>query len=77
MKVKTSVTLSEGLLATVDERARLAELNRSEFIEAALRSFIAQRLRDEQNARDLAIINQRAEALNKEATDVLAYQIPL
>jgi hypothetical protein len=34
-------------------------------------------LRDEQNARDLAIINQRAEALNKEALDVLAYQIPL
>ena len=29
----------------------------------------------EQNARDLQIINQRAEYLNREAADVLEYQV--
>ena len=77
MKVKTSITLSEDLLQTIDERARLVEKNRSDFIETAVRSYISQQLRDELNARDLAIINERADALNAEAADVLSYQIPL
>jgi hypothetical protein len=34
-------------------------------------AFIGQMMRDEQNARDIDIINQRAEALNAEAADVL------
>ena len=32
--------------------------------------------RDQQNARDLAIINRRATRLNREAKDVLDYQNP-
>jgi len=44
------------------------------FIEAALRAFIAQMARDEQNARDLAVINRRADYLNQEAIDVLTYE---
>jgi metal-responsive CopG/Arc/MetJ family transcriptional regulator len=77
MKVKTSITLSEDLLRSIDERARMAETNRSDFIEAAVRTFIKQQIRDEQNARDLEIINARADVLNAEAADVLAYQIAL
>ena len=76
MKVKTSITLSEDLLKVVDKRAKQYR-NRSDFIEAAVWAFIGQTMRDEQNANDLAIINQLADHLNKEATDVLAYQIPL
>jgi metal-responsive CopG/Arc/MetJ family transcriptional regulator len=76
MKVKTSITLSDDLVGTIDEYAGSYK-NRSDFIEAAVRAFIAQRIRDEQNARDLAIINRCAERLNKEAADVLAYQVPL
>jgi len=43
----------------------------------ALRAFVAQLIRSEQNARDLEIINRRAEQLNEEALDVLTYQIIL
>jgi len=34
-------------------------------------------IRNEQNARDIQIINQRADHLNEEAADVLAYQVAL
>ena len=76
MKVKTSITLSEDLLAAIDRRAGQFK-NRSDFIETALRAFITQMARDEQNARDLAIINRQADLLNREAVDVLAYQVDL
>jgi metal-responsive CopG/Arc/MetJ family transcriptional regulator len=76
MKVKTSITLSEDLLKAIDQRAS-SDRTRSEFIEMALRAFIAQLIRDEQDARDLGIINQRADYLNQEAADVLAYQVSL
>jgi metal-responsive CopG/Arc/MetJ family transcriptional regulator len=76
MKVKTSITLSEDLLEAIDQQAR-PDKTRSEFIEMAVRAFIARRIRDEQNARDLEIINRRADYLNQEAEVVLAYQVPL
>jgi len=76
MKIKTSVTLSKDVLQAADKLSRRYK-NRSEFIEAALRAYIAQAIRDEQNARDLEIINQRADQLNEEALDVLAYQVAL
>jgi metal-responsive CopG/Arc/MetJ family transcriptional regulator len=74
MKVKTSITLSEDLLEAIDQRSAQFK-NRSDFIEAAIRSFIAQMIRDEQNAKDLAIINRQADRLNQEAADVLSYQV--
>jgi len=39
-----------------------------------LRAFIAQTIRNQQNAQDIEIVNRRADALNSEAQDVLAYQ---
>lgn len=77
MKVKTSITLSEEVLKVIDKRARQSRKNRSDFIETAVWAFVGQLIRDEQNARDLDIINRKAEALNEEAADVLAYQVPL
>ena len=76
MKVKTSITLSEGVMNAIDRRAKQYG-SRSEFIEAALRAFMAQIARGERNARDLKIINRRAKRLNNKATDVLAYQVKL
>jgi Predicted transcriptional regulators containing the CopG/Arc/MetJ DNA-binding domain and a metal-binding domain len=76
MKVKTSITLSKDILKAVDELSGKYK-NRSEFIEVALRTFIEQMIRKEQNARDLEIINRRAEHLNKEALDVLDFQVVL
>ena len=77
MKCKTSITLSEQVLQAVDKRARKNQKNRSGFIEAAVRAYLAQLTRDEQNARDLEIINRRAHRLNKEAAEALEYQAPL
>jgi metal-responsive CopG/Arc/MetJ family transcriptional regulator len=74
MKVKTSITLSEDLLEAIDRRSAQFK-NRSNFVEAAIRAYIAQMIHDEQNAKDLAIINRQADRLNQEAADVLAYQV--
>jgi metal-responsive CopG/Arc/MetJ family transcriptional regulator len=74
MKIKTSITLSEDILAAIDKRSGQFK-NRSDFIEAAIRAYIDRLLRAEQDARDLAIINRQADRLNQEAVDVLAYQI--
>jgi metal-responsive CopG/Arc/MetJ family transcriptional regulator len=74
MKVETSITLSKELLDAIDRRLGEFE-NRSDFIEAAVRAYIANISRDEGNARDLAIINRKTARLNKEAADVLAYQV--
>ena len=74
MKVKTSITLSEDLLKAIDQRSAQFK-NRSDFIESAIRAFIAQMVREEQNAKDLSILNRQAERLNEEAIDVLSYQV--
>lgn len=76
MKIKTSVTLSDTVLAEIDRHAGKGA-NRSEFIETAVRGYIAALVRRQQNRRDVAIINRRAARLNREAQDVLDYQIPL
>jgi metal-responsive CopG/Arc/MetJ family transcriptional regulator len=73
MKTKTSITLSEDVLKAVDKLTGQSK-NRSEFIETAVRAYMAHLIRRERNARDLEIINQRADRLNEEALDVLAYQ---
>jgi len=60
----------------IDEHAEHFE-SRSGFIEAAVRHFIAHLTREESERRDVKIINSHADALNKEARDVLNYQVPL
>jgi metal-responsive CopG/Arc/MetJ family transcriptional regulator len=74
MKIRTSITLSEDLLKVIDDYAREFN-NRSEFIEEAVRVFIRQLMRRQQDARDLEIINHHADYLNQEAMDVLTYQV--
>ncbi|MEN6424130.1 MAG: ribbon-helix-helix domain-containing protein [Phycisphaerales bacterium] len=75
MKVKTSITLSEELLKAVDKRTKQQKKTRSDFIETAVWVFIQQLTREEQNARDLEIINRNADSLNEQACDVLEYQV--
>lgn len=74
MKKKTSITLSEDVLQAIDSRSGDSK-NRSDFIEKAVRAYIANLVRDEQNDKDLAIINRHADRLNIEAADVLAFQV--
>ena len=75
-RARAIVFLPKELLRAVD-RLRPHNTSRSDFIEQAVRSFLVQRRREEQNARDLEIINQRAENLNRETEDVLTYQVAL
>jgi metal-responsive CopG/Arc/MetJ family transcriptional regulator len=76
MKVKTSITLSEDLLKVMSEFAEEYK-NRSEFIEEAIRVYIKQLIRKQQDTRDLDIINRQADSLNREATEVLKFQVDL
>jgi metal-responsive CopG/Arc/MetJ family transcriptional regulator len=76
MKIKTSITLSEDVLRTID-RTSGRGVSRSEAIERLVREGLAARARRVADARDLALINQHAEALNAEADDVLGYQADL
>jgi len=73
MKVKTSVTLSEAVVKTIDRTALKGE-SRSQAIERLLREGLAARARRQADAHDLALLNRHADDLNAEAEDVLAYQ---
>lgn len=67
------ITLSDDVLKAIDKLSGQSG-NRSEFIETALRAYIAQVARKKRNARDLKIINQHADRLKEEALDILTYQ---
>jgi metal-responsive CopG/Arc/MetJ family transcriptional regulator len=73
MKVKTSLTLSEDLLAVLDRMAGPGA-SRSAFIEKILRDFLTQREKAQRLARDVAAINAHAAKLNAEMSDALAFQ---
>ncbi|MBW2312107.1 MAG: hypothetical protein DRG87_11010 [Deltaproteobacteria bacterium] len=73
MKIKTSITLSEELISKIDELSSQYG-NRSLFIEQAIRDFLASEAKRRRDLQDIEILNRRADALNKEAEDVLSYQ---
>ena len=73
MKEKTSITLSKDVLARVDRLAG-SKQSRSAFIERVLRKYFKNRRRASIHARDLELINQAADRLNREADEVLEYQ---
>jgi len=75
MRIKTSITLPESLLASIDQHAGSFDNNRSAFIEAAARALIAHIERDLQDSRDMEIINREADRLNREAEEVLSFQV--
>lgn len=71
--MKTSVAISEEVLAAIDEIAGKRG-NRSKVIEQALVDFVDRRRREARDAHDLEIIDRHAEELNREAEELLAYQ---
>ena len=76
MEIKTAIAVDKALL---EKAAKLSHRyrNRSALMEAVLRAYVARVSRQEKRARDLAIINRRADDLNQEARDVLDYQVAL
>ena len=73
MKVKTSITLSEATLRAVDKLAAKGS-TRSQVIEDAVVAYLAARRKAARDRKDLAILNRRAEELNREVADVLDLQ---
>jgi metal-responsive CopG/Arc/MetJ family transcriptional regulator len=73
MKLKTSLTLSEDLVAKLDRLAG-PDVSRSSFIERILRDFVEGRAQARRNARDAAAINRHAAKLNAEMKDALSFQ---
>lgn len=76
MKVKTSITISDDVLHEIDRRSDEFR-SRSQFLETAARGFLRELSRREAEQSDRDIIDTRADALNAEAEDVLAYQVSL
>ena len=76
MKIKTSITLSEEVLLEIDKISGESR-NRSAFIEIAIRDFLKKRAKKIRDDRDLEILNKNSKRLNREAEDVLSYQVEL
>jgi metal-responsive CopG/Arc/MetJ family transcriptional regulator len=73
MKTKTSVTLSSDLVRALDKAAHRGE-SRSAAIERLLREGLGAQARRAADARDRALIDRQADALNAQVQDVLEYQ---
>ena len=74
MKIKTSITLSDYLLKEIDSILGNSG-NRSIFIENALAYYLEMKRRESRDKKDLELINKNHTLLNKEAEDVLEYQV--
>jgi metal-responsive CopG/Arc/MetJ family transcriptional regulator len=73
MKIKTSLTLSEDLVASIDKLAG-RKVSRSAFVEQILRESLARRAQARKIAREAAAINRFAAQLNVEMSDSLSFQ---
>ena len=76
MKSKTSLTLSEDLVASIDKLAG-PKMSRSAYIEQILREFVERRAQARKGARAVAAINRHAVQLNSEMSDALTFQVNL
>jgi len=73
MKTKTSLTLSEDLVASIDKMAG-PKVSRSAYVEQILREFVNRRAQARRDAREVAAINRHAAQLNAEMSDALTFQ---
>jgi metal-responsive CopG/Arc/MetJ family transcriptional regulator len=76
MKSKTSLTLSEDLVASIDKLAG-PKVSRSAYIEQILREFVDRRAQTRKDVRQTASINRHSAKLNAEMSDALSYQASL
>jgi metal-responsive CopG/Arc/MetJ family transcriptional regulator len=76
MKAKTSLTLSEDLVASIDKLAG-PKVSRSAYVEQILREFVDRRAQARKDARETASINRHSAQLNSEMADALSFQANL
>ena len=72
--MKTSLSLSEGLLHAVDVLA--GKSSRSAWIERSVRPSVRRALRHQRDENEVRLLNEHADSLNRESADALAYQTP-
>ena len=70
MRVKTSITMPKELLSRIDR----VDKNRSALLERAARDYLARLEKEARDRKDIEIIDQNAERLNREALNTLEYQ---
>ena len=68
------VQLTEATLEALEE-LEAATTGREKLIERAVLAYLEQWRRQRRDLRDRRILDERAEALNREAHDVLAFQV--
>ncbi len=73
MKAKTSLTISEDLIKSIDKLAG-SKVSRSAFVENILRDFVEGHAKARRDARETAAINRHAAELNAEMVDALSFQ---
>lgn len=71
-KIAASVTVAGEVIEGVN--LIVPPKQRSRFVEAALRRELRRRLRQARHAADLAMLNARAERLNRETDDLMKFQ---
>lgn len=76
MKEKTSITLSREVLRDIDKLSG-SKRSRSAFIENVLLRYLRERVRSQRDARELQLINAKAEELNRDALEGLEFQAEL
>ena len=70
MRVKTSITMPKDLLSRLDR----VDKNRSALLERAALDYLAHLEKEARDRKDIEIIDQNAERLNREALNTLEYQ---
>ena len=76
MKIKTSITLTDTLVADID-RVCGGSGRRSAFVEEAIRTKLSVIANHQRDSNDLAILNKVADELNDESDDLLDWQVSL
>lgn len=71
-RVETTVSLPKDLLEQANQMSKDAKI--SDVIETALRDYVAKENRKELNRRDIEIINENAELINKQVEETLEFQ---
>jgi metal-responsive CopG/Arc/MetJ family transcriptional regulator len=73
MRVRTSVTLPKELLVEVDALTDKKN-GRSAVVESALIAYVAKEKPKKLNRRDIRIINENADLINRQVEETLAFQ---
>lgn len=74
--MKSTIKISDELVNTITQITGQRE-NIDKFIELLLRKYIEEEKRKRHDLTDLRILNDNSEYFNREAEDVLTYQVDL